>query len=177
MSQPVLRPGYHLHPRFLLLSVLVALAISVKSVFAFTTRRYKHGPGDRQAVKLFQVEGFDSNAAVLPDGTINLPRIGSQQVWGLTLDQARELITGAYMKVLRRPEAYLNLVATRPLRVANSSQLELCTHLYYRPSGGCRRHQPSRQSKHNRAASTGAQRHGGTACAFLQARLKPWGYQ
>lgn len=75
----------------------MALAISVKSVFAFTTAQYKHGPGDRQAVKLFQVEGLDSNAAVLPDGTINLPRIGSQQVWGLTLDQARELITGAYM--------------------------------------------------------------------------------
>ena len=67
----------------------MALAISVKSVFAFTTAQYKHGPGDRLAVKLFQVEGFDSNVAVLPGGTVNLPRIGSQQVWRLTRDQAR----------------------------------------------------------------------------------------
>jgi polysaccharide biosynthesis/export protein len=101
-----------------------ALAIPVQSTFALTAPRYKLGPGDRLAVKLFQVEGFDSNVAVLPDGTVNLPRIGSQQVWGLTLDQAREQITGAYKKVLRRPVVYLDLVATRPLRVSVTGEVQ-----------------------------------------------------
>ena len=38
--------------------------------------RYRLGPGDRLTVKLFQVQGFDAAAAVLPDGTLNfmLPR-------------------------------------------------------------------------------------------------------
>lgn len=101
-----------------------ALANPIQFTFAFTAPRYKLGPGDRLAVKLFQVEGFDSNVAVLPDGTVNLPRIGSQQVWGLTLDQAREQITRAYKKVLRRPVVYLDLVATRPLRVSVTGEVQ-----------------------------------------------------
>ena len=86
--------------------------------------RYRLGPGDRLTVKLFQVQGFDAAAAVLPDGTLNLPRIGSLLVWGLTLDQARADITAAYGKVLRDPIVYLNLVGTRPLRVTVSGAVQ-----------------------------------------------------
>ena len=80
--------------------------------------RYRLGPGDRLAMKVFQVEGFEAVAAVLPDGTLNLPRIGTLRVWGLTLDQARSAITTAYGKILRDPIIYLDLVGTRPLRVS-----------------------------------------------------------
>ena len=57
--------------------------------------RYVLGPGDRLQVKLFQVEGFDSAVAVLPDGTVILPRLPALQVSGLTLDQARYAIEKA----------------------------------------------------------------------------------
>ena len=86
--------------------------------------RYRLGPGDRLAMKVFQVEGFEAVAAVLPDGTLNLPRIGTLRVWGLTLDQARAAITTAYGKVLRDPIIYLDLVGTRPLRVSVTGEVQ-----------------------------------------------------
>ena len=86
--------------------------------------RYRLGPGDRLAMKVFQVEGFEAVAAVLPDGTLNLPRIGTLRVWGLTLDQARSSITSAYAKILRDPIIYLDLVGTRPLRVSVTGEVQ-----------------------------------------------------
>jgi polysaccharide export outer membrane protein len=86
--------------------------------------RYRLGPGDRLLVKLFQLESFDSSVTVLPDGTVSLPRIGSLRLWGLSLDEAREAITRAYGAVLRRPVVYLDLVATRPLRVTVTGEVQ-----------------------------------------------------
>jgi len=86
--------------------------------------RYVLGPGDRLQVKLFQVEGFDSSVAVLPDGTVSLPRVAAIRVSGLNLDQARKAIEKAYGAVLRHPVAYVDLVATRPLRVSVTGQVQ-----------------------------------------------------
>ena len=86
--------------------------------------RYRLGPGDRLQVKLFQVEGFESSVSVLPDGTISLPRIPALRVSGLNLDQARQSIEKAYSAVLRRPVAYVDLVATRPLRVSVTGEVQ-----------------------------------------------------
>ncbi|UPM49165.1 SLBB domain-containing protein [Synechococcus sp. A10-1-5-1] len=86
--------------------------------------RYVLGPGDRLQVKLFQVEGFDSSVAVLPDGTVSLPRVAAIRVSGLNLDQARKAIEKAYGAVLRRPLAYVDLVGTRPLRVSVTGQVQ-----------------------------------------------------
>ena len=102
------------------------LASSVPAVASVLRQAplYRLGPGDRLAVKLFQVEGFDAAVAVLPDGTLNLPRIGALRVWGLTLDQARREITNAYARVLRDPIVYLDLVGTRPLRVTVTGEVQ-----------------------------------------------------
>lgn len=86
--------------------------------------RYQLGPGDRLQVKLFQVDGFESTVSVLPDGTISLPRIPALNVSGLNLDQARQNIERAYSVVLRRPVAYVDLVATRPLRVSVTGEVQ-----------------------------------------------------
>lgn len=86
--------------------------------------RYRLGPGDQLAMKLFQVEGFDATLSVLPDGTITLPRIGSLVVWGMTLDQVRELITRSYKQILRQPVVYVDLVSTRPVRVTVSGEVQ-----------------------------------------------------
>lgn len=86
--------------------------------------RYRLGPGDRIQVKLFQVENFDANVSVLPDGTVNLPRIPALTVAGLNLDQARSAIENAYKAVLRRPLVYVDLVGTRPLRVSVTGEVQ-----------------------------------------------------
>jgi polysaccharide export outer membrane protein len=60
---------------------------------------------------------------VLSDGTINLPRLGTMDVWGLTMDEARQRITDGYQQILRRPIVYLDLVEQRPVRVTVTGQV------------------------------------------------------
>ena len=60
---------------------------------------------------------------VLSDGTINLPRLGTTDVWGLTLEEARQRITAGYSQILRRPLVYLNLVEQRPIRVTVTGEV------------------------------------------------------
>jgi polysaccharide export outer membrane protein len=79
--------------------------------------RYRLGPGDRLSMSVFMVEGYAAEVEVLSDGTINLPRLGSVPVWGLTMDEARRRITAGYDRYLRRPLVYLDLIAPRPVRV------------------------------------------------------------
>lgn len=79
--------------------------------------RYRLGPGDRVTMSVFKVEGYEAEVEVLSDGTINLPRLNSVPVAGLTLDQAQRRITQLYARYLRRPLVYLDLIEPRPIRV------------------------------------------------------------
>lgn len=85
---------------------------------------YRLGPGDRLRSSLFRMEGYETTAEVLSDGTVTLPRLGSVPVWGLTLDEARRRITTGYARFLRRPIVYLDLVAARPVRVSVSGEVQ-----------------------------------------------------
>ena len=51
----------------------------------------------------FKTENFNTVISVLPDGTINLPRIGALKVWGYTIDQAEKEIKERYKAILRNP--------------------------------------------------------------------------
>jgi polysaccharide export outer membrane protein len=86
--------------------------------------RYRLGPGDRLKVAVFRMEGYETVAEVLSDGTISVPRLGSVPVWGLSLDQARQRITAGYATILRRPIVYLDLVEARPVRVSISGEVQ-----------------------------------------------------
>lgn len=85
---------------------------------------YRLGPGDRLFMALFKLEGYSADVEVLSDGTINLPRVGSVMVWGLTLNQARQRITHAYEAILRRPLVYLDLREARPVRLTVSGEVQ-----------------------------------------------------
>lgn len=86
--------------------------------------RYRLGPGDRLKMAVFRMEGYETLAEVLSDGTLSLPRLGSVSVWGLTLDEARARITAGYGRILRRPIVYLDLVEARPVRVAITGEVQ-----------------------------------------------------
>ena len=85
--------------------------------------RYRLAPGDRLVTSVFKIEGYEAQVQVLSDGTINLPRLGTVAVWGLTLEEARQRITAGYSKFLRRPLVYLDLVEQRPVRVTVTGQV------------------------------------------------------
>ena len=86
--------------------------------------RYRLGPGDRIRCSVFRMEGYETTAEVLSDGTVNLPRLGSVTVWGLTINEARQRITSGYAAILRRPIVYLDLIEARPVRIAISGQVQ-----------------------------------------------------
>ena len=58
--------------------------------------RYRLGPGDQLSMTVFKMQGYEAKVEVLSDGTINLPRIGTIDVWGLTLEEAKQSITDSY---------------------------------------------------------------------------------
>ena len=87
------------------------------------TYRYRLAPGDRLVTSVFKIEGYEAEVQVLSDGTINLPRLGTVVVWGLTLEEARQRITDGYSQFLRRPLVYLDLVEQRPVRVTVTGEV------------------------------------------------------
>jgi polysaccharide export outer membrane protein len=86
--------------------------------------RYRLGPGDRLRSSVFRMEGYEAQVEVLSDGTVNLPRLGSVPVWGLTINEARQRITNGYAAILRRPIVYLDLIEARPVRISISGQVQ-----------------------------------------------------
>ena len=86
--------------------------------------RYRLGPGDQLSMTVFKMQGYEAKVEVLSDGTINLPRIGTIDVWGLTLEEAKQSITDSYAKILRRPLVHLDLVAPRPIKVTVTGDVE-----------------------------------------------------
>jgi polysaccharide export outer membrane protein len=98
------------------------ITVSVSS-FPEASYRYRLGPGDKLVMSVFKISGYEASVQVLSDGTINLPRLGTMDVWGLTMDEARQRITNGYSQILRRPIVYLDLVEQRPVRVTVTGQV------------------------------------------------------
>tara|TARA_B100001248_G_scaffold238956_1_gene203906 strand:+ start:41 stop:1117 length:1077 start_codon:yes stop_codon:yes gene_type:complete len=82
-----------------------------------TLPKYLLGPGDILNIKVYKFENFNSNVTILPDGTINLPRVNSLYIKNLTLDEANILITKNYEKIIKNPLIYINLIKSRPVRI------------------------------------------------------------
>ncbi len=85
--------------------------------------RYELGPGDVLITKVFKLNAFNAKVTVLPDGTINLPRIGSINVLNLTIQEAKEKITNSYSKILRRPIVYVDLIYARPIKISMTGEV------------------------------------------------------
>ncbi len=84
---------------------------------------YHLGPGDRLLIRVFGYDEFNSEVIVLPDGTINVNRIGTINVNDLTLKDAKNKLSNSYSKILRNPIIYLDLLKTRPIRVAITGEV------------------------------------------------------
>ena len=85
--------------------------------------RYRLGPGDKLLIRLFGHKEFDSEVIVLPDGTINISRIGSINVNGLTLEEVKNKLSSSYSKIFREPIIILDLVKTRPIKIVVSGEV------------------------------------------------------
>ena len=129
---------YGLRSYFLFLTLLIISTLSVFaetnnhlekfenpkiSLTSFSQPLYKLGPGDRLIVKVFKLDKFNSEVTILPDGTINLPRIGTLNVYNLTINQVKDKITNSYSKILRRPIVYVDLIYARPIKISITGEV------------------------------------------------------
>ena len=86
--------------------------------------KYKLGPGDKIFIKIFGYEDFNTSSLVLPDGTVNINRIGSVYVNELTLDETKDKLKKLYSKILRRPVLYINLLEMRPIKISITGEVQ-----------------------------------------------------
>ncbi|UIE38266.1 polysaccharide biosynthesis/export family protein [Leptodesmis sichuanensis A121] len=81
---------------------------------------YTLGAGDIIRADIFDVAPeltLEQRYTILPDGTLNLPWVGSVPVNGLTLKQAADVLSARYSRFIRNPVITVSLLAPRPLKV------------------------------------------------------------
>jgi polysaccharide biosynthesis/export protein len=84
---------------------------------------YILGPGDRLRVDFFSVPEFSSEYQVLPNGTVNLPRVGGVSVQGMTIRQTSAAISASFSRYLTRPLITVSLVGGRAVNVAIAGEI------------------------------------------------------
>lgn len=88
------------------------------------TPKYQLGSGDKLLIKILQNSQFDAQVTLLPDGSINLPRIGRVYINGLSIIEAQTKLTNLYKEILKRPIVYIDLLAARPIKVYITGQVQ-----------------------------------------------------
>ncbi|MGQ9526047.1 MAG: SLBB domain-containing protein, partial [Armatimonadota bacterium] len=86
-------------------------------VLSAADTEYVLGPEDVLQIRVARHPELDTDAVVLPDGTIDVPRGGRVLVKGLTVTQARDAIAQALSKVFVLPQVTVNVKVPRPNRV------------------------------------------------------------
>ncbi|MBD2081879.1 SLBB domain-containing protein [Leptolyngbya sp. FACHB-17] len=84
---------------------------------------YTLGAGDRIRVDIFNVPEYSKEYQVLVNGTLNLHRVGSIPVAGLTIRQAQSAIAARYSRLLKSPTVDASLMSARPLNVAIAGEV------------------------------------------------------
>ncbi|TVQ13177.1 MAG: hypothetical protein EA368_02585 [Leptolyngbya sp. DLM2.Bin27] len=84
---------------------------------------YRLGTGDVIAINVFGAPEYSTEAIVLQDGAINLPRVGQVLVQGLTLRETEVAIAARYGVFLRQPIVSVAPINLRPVRIAISGEV------------------------------------------------------
>lgn len=81
---------------------------------------YTLGAGDIVRVDIFDITpelALEQRYTILPDGTLNLPWVGSVPLAGLSLGQAATVLSQRFGRFIRNPVVTVSLLAPRPLKV------------------------------------------------------------
>jgi protein involved in polysaccharide export with SLBB domain len=87
--------------------------------------RYRLGPGDVLRLALFGPISRQTTLIVAPEGTLFLQELGSIKVSGLTLSQARQMVTTRIKGALRGVGVEFQLVSPRTFRIYLTGELKL----------------------------------------------------
>jgi len=86
--------------------------------------RYRLGPGDVLRLVLFGPISRQATLIVAPEGTLFLQEMGSIRVSGLTLNQARQMVTSRIKGALRGVGVEFQLVSPRSFRIYLTGELK-----------------------------------------------------
>ena len=114
--------GFHFFPFKLIASTNNNEPKSKISTDAYTKFLNKNfyilGPGDLLRIRFVGVDELSGIFIIMRDGNVQLPLIGTKNINGLTLDDAKKRIVELYQNELIRPEIDLTLIESRPVRVS-----------------------------------------------------------
>jgi polysaccharide export outer membrane protein len=87
---------------------------------------YRLGPGDGLSLSFLDPSAsmVSGPVTILADGTATLAMLGSVQLTGLTIGQARVWLRDLYGEYLLRPDLTLSLVTPRPVKVTALGEVE-----------------------------------------------------
>ena len=92
---------------------------------AVDPERYRLGPGDVLRLALYGPISRQTTLVVSPEGTVFLQELGSIRVSGLTLTQARQMVTSRIKGALRGVGVEFQLVSPRTFRIYLTGELKL----------------------------------------------------
>lgn len=93
------------------------------TTFGSGTANYLLGPGDQIGIDVIGFPEFENTRVILPDGTIELPLIGSVTAANRTIESLREEITRRLSFYLVEPVVELNLSVLRPVVVTVAGEV------------------------------------------------------
>ncbi|MBE9008695.1 SLBB domain-containing protein [Pseudanabaenaceae cyanobacterium LEGE 13415] len=96
---------------------------SSADVDAADTDSYTLGAGDKIRVDILNVPEYSKEYQILVNGTVNLQRVGSLFITGMTTRQAQDAIAAKYRRLLRDPVVDVSLMNARPLNVAIAGEV------------------------------------------------------
>ena len=97
--------------------------ISGQRLNSFKLPEYTFGPGDKVKVNIYKMPGFGAEVIVLPDGTINLPRIGNVLIDDLTLNEVNKVLLDKYKAILKNPIIFIDIISFKPVRVSVAGEV------------------------------------------------------
>jgi polysaccharide export outer membrane protein len=97
---------------------------------------YILGGGDRLLMDVFQVPQYRGEYQRPVDGVLYLPLIGGVSVQNLMLDVATDAVSSAYVRFLKRTLDNIRLLASRPLNIFISRQVNRPSSVIVKLTGG-----------------------------------------
>lgn len=120
----------------------ISLALSMLTMFncvpAFSLdlplaeKEYFIEAGDVISVNVFPAEEFSKEVTVQPDGTIEIPLLGSLKAAGLKADDLQKILTARFSKYVSNPSITINVRKFSSNRVAVIGQIQQPGYFEYR---------------------------------------------
>jgi polysaccharide export outer membrane protein len=89
-------------------------------------------PGDIISVNVFPAEEFSREVTVQPDGTIEIPLLGSVKVQGMKAEELQNILTAKFSKYVSNPAITVNVRKISSYRVAIIGQVHNPGYFEYR---------------------------------------------